>query len=92
MPSVTGFGSTVVFKTNDLASTAAVVDEIRALPRIDHVDSPIDHPEQVGPGGISFAAVSFSRTGPPTIEDTAAAIERIADAHRSSRSADRPRR
>ena len=84
MPSVTGFGASVVFKTNDVASTAAVVDEIRALPRIDHVDSPVDHPAQVGPGGISFAAVSFSRTGPPTIEDTAAAIERIADAHRST--------
>ncbi|HEX2785980.1 MAG TPA: MMPL family transporter, partial [Ilumatobacteraceae bacterium] len=64
-------------------STEAVVDELRALPRIDHVDSPVDHPEQVGPGGISFAAVSFSRTGPPTVEDTAAAIEKIADAHRS---------
>jgi RND superfamily putative drug exporter len=84
MPSVTGFSSTVVFKTNDLASTTAVVDEVRSLPRVDHVDSPVDHPEQVGPGGISFAAVSFSRTGPPTIQDTAAAIERIADAHRSS--------
>ena len=50
MPSVSGLSTTVVFKTNDLASTAAVIDEIRALPRIDHVDSPIDHPEQVGPG------------------------------------------
>jgi RND superfamily putative drug exporter len=83
MPSVTGFSSTVVFQTDDLTSTAAIVDEIRALPRIDHVDGPIEHPEQVGPGGISFAAVSFSRNGPPSIEDTAAAIERIADAHRS---------
>jgi len=84
MPSVTGIDTTVVFKTTDLASTAAVVDEIRALPRIDHVDAPLDHPEQVGPGSISFAAVSFSRTGPPTIEDTAAAIEKIAKAHQSS--------
>ena len=83
MPSVTGLSTTVVFKTNDLASTAAVVDEIRALPRIDHVDSPIDHPEQVGPGGISFAAVSFMRNGPPTEEDTAAAITKIAAAHQS---------
>jgi RND superfamily putative drug exporter len=83
LPSVTGYSASIVFKTNDLGSTEAVVDEIRALPRIDHVDSPVDHPDQVGPGGISFAAVSFSRTGPPTIEDTAAAIERIADAHRS---------
>ncbi|MGZ4805430.1 MAG: MMPL family transporter [Ilumatobacteraceae bacterium] len=83
MPSATGFSTSVVFKTDDLASTAAVIDEIRALPRIDHVDSPVDHPEQVGPGGISFAAVTFSRTGPPSIEDTAAAIERIAAAHRS---------
>ena len=83
MPSITGVSTAVVFKTNDLASTAAVVDEIRALPRIDHVDSPVDHPEQVGPGGISFAAVSFMRTGPPTIEDTAAAIEKIAAAHQS---------
>ena len=83
MPSITGLSTAVVFKTNDLASTAAVVDEIRALPRIDHVDSPVDHPEQVGPGGISFAAVSFMRTGPPTIEDTAAAIEKIAAAHQS---------
>ena len=57
--------------------------EIGALPRIDHVDRPLDHPEQVGPGGISFAAVSFSRTGPPTIEDTAAAIERIVAAHQT---------
>ena len=40
MPSVTGLSTAVVFKTNDLASTAAVIDEIRALPRIDHVDSP----------------------------------------------------
>ena len=84
MPSVTGIGTTVVFKTNDLASTAAVVDEIRALPRIDHVDSPIDHPEQVGPGGISFAAVSFMRNGPPTVEDTAASIEKIAASHQSA--------
>ncbi len=83
LPSVAGFSASIVFKTNDLGSTGAVVEEVRALPRIDHVDSPIDHPDQVGPGGISFAAVSFSRTGPPTIEDTAAAIERIADAHRS---------
>ena len=83
MPSVTGLSTPVVFKTNDLGSTAAVIDEIRALPRIDHVDSPVDHPEQVGPGGISFAAVSFMRTGPPTIEDTAAAIEKIAAAHQS---------
>ncbi len=57
MPSVSGLRTAVVFKSNDLASTAAVIDEIRALPRIDHVDSPIDHPEQIGPGGISFAAV-----------------------------------
>ena len=84
MPSATGFSTSVVFKTNDLASTTAVIDEIRALPRIDHVDSPVDHPEQVGPGGISFAAVSFSRTGPPSVEDTASAIERIAAAHRSA--------
>jgi putative drug exporter of the RND superfamily len=83
MPSITGISTAVVFKTDNLASTTAVVDEIRALPRIDHVDSPIDHPEQVGPGGISFAAVSFSRTGPPTIEDTAAAIKQIAAAHDS---------
>lgn len=62
----------MVFKTNDLASTAAVVAEIAALPRIDHVDGPADHPEQVGPGGISFAAVSFTRHGPPTVEDSAA--------------------
>jgi len=72
MPSITGPTTAVVFKTDDLASTAAVIDEIRALPRVDHVDSPIDHPEQVGPGGISFASVSFMRNGPPTIEDTAA--------------------
>lgn len=84
MPSVTGLTTTVVFKTNNLASTAVVVDEIGALPRIDHVDGPVDHPEQVGPGGISFAAVSFMRTGPPTIEDTAAAMEKIAAAHQSS--------
>ena len=84
MPSVTGLTTAVVFKTDNLASTAAVVDEIRALPRIDHVDSPIDHPEQVGPGGISFAAVSFMRNGPPTMEDTAAAMEKIAAAHQSS--------
>ena len=84
MPSITGISTAVVFKTDDLASTAAVVDEIRALPRIDHVDSPIDHPEQVGPGGISFAAVSFMRNGPPTIEDTAAEIKQIAAAHQSS--------
>ena len=84
MPSVTGLSTTVVFKTDNLASTAAVLDEIRALPRIDHVDGPLDHPEQVGPGGISFAAVSFSRTGPPTIEATAAAIEDIAKAHQSA--------
>src|SRR3954454_24738950 len=84
MPSITGMSTPVVFKTNDLASTAAVVDEIRALPRIDHVDSPLDHPEQVGTGGISFAAVSFMRNGPPTIEATAAAIEKIAAAHQSS--------
>jgi RND superfamily putative drug exporter len=83
MPSVTGIGTTVVFKTMDLASTAAVVDEIAALPRIDHVDGPVDHPEQVGPGGISFAAVSFSRHGPPSIEDTAAAMKRIAASHQS---------
>ena len=38
----------------------------------------------MGPGGISFAAVSFSRTGPPSVEDTASAIERIAAAHRSA--------
>ena len=49
MPSVSGLNTAIVFKTDDLASTAAVIDEIRALPRIDHVDSPIDHPEQVGP-------------------------------------------
>jgi RND superfamily putative drug exporter len=84
MPSVAGLSSAVVFKTNDLASTTAVVDEIRALPRIDHVDSPVDHPEQVGPGGISFAAVSFSRTGPPTIEDTAASIKKIAATRQSA--------
>jgi RND superfamily putative drug exporter len=84
MPSVTGIGTTVVFKTNDLASTSAVVEEIRALPRIDHVDSPLDHPEQVGPGGISFAAVSFMRNGPPSVEDTAASIEKIAAAHQST--------
>ncbi|HEY0518754.1 MAG TPA: MMPL family transporter, partial [Ilumatobacteraceae bacterium] len=83
MPSVTGLSTAVVFKTNDLASTTAFIDEIRALPRIDHVDSPVDHLEQVGPGGISFAAVSFSRTGPPTIEATAAAIEKIAKSHQS---------
>jgi putative drug exporter of the RND superfamily len=83
MPSVSGLSSPVVFKTNDLASTAAVIDEIRALPRIDHVDSPVDHPEQVGSGGISFAAVHFLRTGPPSIEDTAAAIKKIAAAHQS---------
>ena len=64
MPSATGFSTSVVFKTNDLASTTAVIDEIRALPRIDHVDSPVDHPEQVDPGGISFAAVSFSTSAP----------------------------
>ena len=40
MPSVSGLSTAVVFKTNDLESTAAVIDEIRALPRIDHVDSP----------------------------------------------------
>ena len=84
MPSVTGISTTVVFKTTDLQLTAAVVDEIAALPRIDHVDGPLDHPEQVGPGGISFAAVSFSRHGPPTIEATAAAIEQIAAAHQTA--------
>ena len=84
MPSVTGISTTVVFKATDLELTAAVVDEIAALPRIDHVDGPLDHPEQVGPGGISFAAVSFSRHGPPTVEATAAAIEQIAAAHRST--------
>jgi RND superfamily putative drug exporter len=84
MPSVTGISTTVVFKTSNLELTAAVVDEIAALPRIDHVDGPLDHPEQVGPGGISFAAVSFSRHGPPTIEATAAAIERIAAEHRTT--------
>jgi RND superfamily putative drug exporter len=84
MPSVTGISTTVVFKTTDLELTAAVVDEIAALPRIDHVEGPLDHPEQVGPGGISFAAVSFSRHGPPTIEATAAAIEQIAAAHQST--------
>ena len=84
MPSVTGLSTAVVFKTNDLASTTAVIDQIRALPRIDHVDSPVDHPEQVGPGGISFAAVHFSRNGPPTIDDTAAEIKHIAAAHQSS--------
>jgi putative drug exporter of the RND superfamily len=84
MPSVSGLTTAVVFKTNDLASTAAVIDEIRALPRIDHVDSPIDHPEQVGPGGISFAAVSFMRNGPPSEEDTAAAMKEIVAAHQSA--------
>ena len=84
MPSVTGLSTAVVFKTNDLASTTAVIDQIRALPRIDHVDSPVDHPEQVGPGGISFAAVHFSRNGPPTIDDTAAEIKQIAAAHQSA--------
>jgi RND superfamily putative drug exporter len=83
MPSVSGLRTTVVFKATDLASTAAVVDEIRALPRIDHVDSPIDNPEQVGPGGISFAAVAFRPNGPPSEEDTAAAIKEIAAAHES---------
>ena len=76
MPWVPGLSTAVVFKTNDLASTTAVIDQIRALPRIDHVDSPVDHPEQVGPGGISFSAVHFSRNGPPTIDDTAAQISR----------------
>ncbi|MEP7115387.1 MAG: MMPL family transporter, partial [Ilumatobacteraceae bacterium] len=84
MPSVSGLSTAVVFKTTDLASTAAVIDEIRALPRIDHVDSPIDHPKQVGPGGISFAAVSFMRNGPPSEEDTAAEIKQIAAAHQSA--------
>jgi putative drug exporter of the RND superfamily len=84
MPSVSGLNTAVVFKTNDLASTAVVIDEIRALPRIDHVDSPIDHPEQVGPGGISFAAVSFMRNGPPSIEDTAAEMKQIAAGHQSA--------
>jgi RND superfamily putative drug exporter len=83
MPSVSGLSTAVVFKTTDLDSTAAVIDEIRALPRIDHVDSPIDHPEQVGPGGISFAAVSFMRNGPPSEEDTAAEMKKIAAAHQS---------
>jgi putative drug exporter of the RND superfamily len=83
MPSVSGLSTAVVFKTNDLASTAAVIDEIRALPRIDHVDSPIDHPEQIGPGGISFAAVSFMRNGPPSEEDTAAEMKKIVAAHQS---------
>ena len=84
MPSVTGLGTTVVFKTSDLALTVTTVDEIRALPGIDHVDGPADHPEQVGSGGISFAAVSFSRTGPPSIDDTAAAIRRIAADHQAA--------
>jgi putative drug exporter of the RND superfamily len=84
MPSVTGLSTPVVFKTNDLASTTAVIDQIRALPRIDHVDSPVEHPEQVGPGGISFAAVHFSRNGPPTIDETAAEIKQIAAAHQST--------
>jgi putative drug exporter of the RND superfamily len=84
MPSVSGLSTAVVFKTNDLSTTAAVIDEIRALPRVDHVDSPIDHPEQVGPGGISFAAVSFMRNGPPTMEDTAAEMKKIAAAHESA--------
>ena len=83
MPSVSGLNTAVVFKTSDLNSTAAVIDEIRALPRIDHVDSPIDHPEQVGPGGISFAAVSFLPNGPPSEEDTAAEMKKIAAAHQS---------
>ncbi|HSB87879.1 MAG TPA: MMPL family transporter [Ilumatobacteraceae bacterium] len=83
MPGIAGSSTTVVFKTDDLAATAAVVDEIRALPRIDHVDGPLDHPEQVGSGGISFAAVAFSRNGPPSTEETAAAIERIAASHRT---------
>jgi hypothetical protein len=34
MPSVTGISTTVVFKTDELALTAAVVREISALPRI----------------------------------------------------------
>lgn len=84
LPGMTGMETTVVFKTNDLTSTEAVVDEIRSLPRIDHVDSPVDHPEQVGPGGVSFAAVAFRPNGPPSIDDTATAIERIAAAHRST--------
>ena len=53
------------------------------MPRIDHVDNPIDHPEQVGPGGISFAAVSFLPNGPPSEEDTAAETKKIAAAHQS---------
>jgi putative drug exporter of the RND superfamily len=84
MPSVTGFSTTVVFKTNDLASTAAVVDEIRKLPRIDHVDGPLDHPEQVGSGEVSFAAVAFKPHGPPSVEATSAAIKRVAAAHQSA--------
>ncbi|HEY7625684.1 MAG TPA: MMPL family transporter [Ilumatobacteraceae bacterium] len=84
MPGITGYTTAVVFKTGDLAATAAVVDEIRALPRIDHVDAPLDHPEQVGSGGISFAAVAFSRNGPPSTETTVAAIQDIAAAHRSA--------
>jgi RND superfamily putative drug exporter len=84
MPSVAGESATVVFKTADLASTAAVVDEIAALPRVDHVDGPLDHPEQVGSGEVSFAAVAFKPNGPPTLDDTASAIKRIAADHQSA--------
>jgi putative drug exporter of the RND superfamily len=84
MPSATGVDTTIVFKTNDLALTAAVVDELRALPRVERIDAPLDHPEQVGQGGISFAAASIASTGPPTTEDTDVAIRRIATKYRSA--------
>ena len=70
--------TTVVFKTADLATTAAVVAEISALPRVDDVDGPLTTPSRSAATGSRSLSCRSQPNGPPTIEDTAAAIKRIA--------------
>jgi hypothetical protein len=92
MPSITGPTTAVVFKTDD-PRVHRGRDRRDTRPAANRPRRQPDRPSRTGrPGGISFASVSFMRNGPPTIEDTAAEIEKIAAAQPVLRSADRARR